>query len=215
MKNNKGFTLFELLAVMALLVIILIIAYPNFSSLTKIVQSEHDNNIKIIAKNSARMYVNNNIEEMNNYFQKNDVYCLPLAKLAAYNYIDSDLKDSKNQNVNMKRCVNVTRVEQNGNIKYNYELTEIEVSDTVDYLPPIISITTNEGSSIPCDISNVVSSKEDYLNRCQIVVTDDKDINVQTTQEEKIVNNNILITYNAIDSSGNKAIPLEVKLIIN
>lgn len=213
--NNNGFTLVELLAVICLLVIILVVSYPNYLSLTNNAMSKYDNGIMILVKNAAEMYVNNNKEDVNNYFQFNDVYCLPIAKLAAYNYIDSDLKNSKNESINMKRCVNVTKVQEDGNTKYNYELVETEVSDTVDYIPPIISITTKEGSSVPCNFSNIVSSKEEYLNRCEIVVTDDKDINVQTTQVEKKVNNNILITYNAVDSSGNKAIPLKIKLIIN
>ncbi|MBO5183819.1 MAG: prepilin-type N-terminal cleavage/methylation domain-containing protein [Bacilli bacterium] len=211
-KNNRGFTLVELLAVILLLVIILLMSYPNFSKLTENAKSRYDNSIKVLAISAAKMYVNNNTDEINNYFEinKEKAYCLPLAKLAAYDYIDSDLKDSSDNIVDMKTCVNVTKENINEKVKYKYELGSGKVAGGVDYLPPILTISNKAGGSLECMESMNVSKYEFDLN-CEVVAKDDTDENVFIKETQN--NTNTIITYTAVDSSGNKSKPLKVKLI--
>lgn len=213
MKNNKAFTIVELLAVMVLLSTILIIAYPNFSKMTENAKSKYDNSIRVLAKNAARMYVNNNKEEIDNYFTTNPTgkYCLPLAKLAAYDYIDSYLRDSSGNDVDMKSCVNVTKGTQNS--KYVYELSDTKISDSLDYLPPTLTVNNKEGGTLDCTIAMKVSKDIFYAN-CEVVAKDNKDTSISIDSEEKNVGSDIVITYTASDASGNKAKPLKVKLIV-
>ena len=48
MKNKKGFTLVELLAVMTLLLIITMLAYPNFAKLSTKVKNKFDYSTKLL-----------------------------------------------------------------------------------------------------------------------------------------------------------------------
>lgn len=215
MKNNKAFTIVELLAVMVMLSIILIIAYPNFSKMTESAKSKYDNSIKVLAKSAAKMYVNNNKEEIDNYFTNNPsgTYCLPLAKLAAYDYIDSYLRDSSGTDVDMKSCVNVTKSETSeGKIKYNYDLNGDIVEDGIDYLPPILTVNNKDAGTLDCTIV-MRTSKDVFNSNCEVVAKDDNDTSLSINIEEKTIGNDIVITYTASDSSGNKSKPLKIKLI--
>lgn len=215
MKDNKAFTIVELLAVMVLLSTILIIAYPNFSKMTESAKSSYDNSIKVLSKSAAKMYVNNNKEEIDNYFDNNPngKYCLPLAKLAAYDYIDSYLKDSSGNDVDMKSCVNVTKKETSeGKIKYNYDLNGDIVEDGIDYLPPILTVNNKDTGTLDCTIVMKIS-KDVFNSNCEVVAKDDNDTSLSINIEEKTIGNNIVITYTTSDSSGNKSKPLKIKLI--
>lgn len=215
-KNNKAFTIVELLVVMVLLAIILLISYPNFSTMTGNANLKYDNSIKILAKSAAKMYVNNNKEEMNTYFENNpdSKYCVPLAKLAAYDYIDSYLKDSSGNQVDMKSCVNVTRKIENDKTKYIYEVSYTDkVSDDVDYLPPILTVNNRADKTIEFDCESAMKVTKDVFNaNCEVVVTDDKATNIEISLTEITVNDNIVITYTATDGTNN-AKPLKVKLL--
>lgn len=215
-KNNKAFTIVELLAVMVLLAIILLISYPNFSKMVENANLKYDNSIKILAKSAAKMYVNNNKEEINTYFTNNpdSKYCLPLAKLAAYDYIDSYLKDSSGNQVDMKSCVNVTRKKENNRIRYSYEVTSTDkVSDNVDYLPPILVIKDKTSKTIEMDCESAMKVTKDIFNaNCEVVATDDKATDIEISLTETTVNDNIVITYTATDGTNN-AKPLKVKLL--
>lgn len=215
-KNNKAFTIVELLAVMVLLAVILIIAYPNFSEMTKNAKNKYDNSIKILAKSATKMYVNNNINSIEEYFKTSpdSKYCIPLAKLAAYDYIDTFLKDSSGKIIDMKSCVNVTRKVENNKIKYNYELSSTEkVSDSVDYLPPILTVNNKADKTIDLDCESAMKVTKDVFNaNCEVVATDDKATNIEIKLEETTVNGDIVITYTATDGTNN-AKPLKVKLL--
>lgn len=214
--NNKAFTIVELLSVLALLVIILLVSYPNFSKMAENVKSKHDSSIKILAKSAAKMYVNNNKEEMNAYFTNNpdSKYCLPLAKLAAYDFIDSYLEDSSKKEIDMKSCVNITRKVENNKIKYSYELSDTDkVSNDVDYLPPILVVKDKSSKTIEIECENTMKvTKDDFNANCEVVASDDKATNIEILLTETTVNGDIVITYTATDGTNN-AKPLKVKLL--
>jgi len=54
--NNKGFTLVELLAVVAILVIIMLVAIPNISSSIERTRNKQDEGTKKIIESAARLY---------------------------------------------------------------------------------------------------------------------------------------------------------------
>lgn len=215
-KNNKAFTIVELLAVMIVLVIILLISYPNFSKMAKNASSKYDSSIKILAKSAAKMYINNNKESVDEYFKNNpdSKYCVPLAKLSAYDYIDSVLKDSSGKEIDMKSCVNVTKKVENNKIKYNYELSDTDkVSDDTDYLPPILAIKDKTSKTIEIDCETAMKVTKDVFNaNCEVVASDDKATNIEIALSETTVNGDIVITYTATDGTNN-AKPLKVKLL--
>lgn len=221
MKNNKGFTLVELMAVLVIMALLMAVAFPNFTDLSNKVQSNYSRSSQILIKNAAKMYVNNNKQEVENSIQKNGNYCLPIGKLIAYEYLDaeavSEVKISDN------KCIVVTKNETN----YQYNLNSSELA-TGDYLPPVITIT---GAN--CKSVMNVNSYTDFDSTCTIKVSDnvnstktfkpikEKEQELLTNNDEiklsKVVvqqKNKIFITYSAEDTTGNKALPLQVQLIL-
>lgn len=215
-KNNKGFTIVELICTILLLTIILLVAYPNFSKLTTIAESKYDSSEKVLAKAAAKIYVNNNKEEIDSYLSSNQKYCLPLAKLAAYDYLDTNLKDSKGNEINMRQCVNITKTTTDGKVKYNYELSEKDLIDEdIDYIPPILTLRKKEGSTKNCSFVMNVTSKEEFTQNCEVVATDNISSKINIDVEELTNLNSIILKYSAVDDAGNKAIPIKIKLVIN
>ena len=221
MKNKKGFTLTELLAVLVILALLMTLAFPNFANLTSKAKANYDRSSQVLIKSAAKMYVNNNLEEVKKSIQEKGSYCLPIGKLVAYEYLDADLKKANNQPFDNDECIIVTKTEQT----YQYNL-DSNIKATGDYLPPIITITGTNCKSIMD-----VNSYTEFDNNCKVKATD----NVNSAKEFKKIKENellaqgnemslrktvfeeknkIYIIYDATDSSGNKALPLKVELIL-
>ena len=207
-KNKKGFTLVEMLAAIGILLLITILTYPSFNKLNKKTEEKFDYSIKTIVENAAKIYVDNNRELIDEKITSNNgKYCLPVATLSSYDYLDTPIKKSDGENLNLKSCVYITKENEDNNIKYIYELSSDTVKDGVDYLPPIIMLK-NKISTANCTLNmyNNNVTKEDFDNLCDIKVTDDKTVN-QVTDGDALI-----LTYEAVDESGNKSKPLEIKL---
>lgn len=217
-KNKKGFTLVEMLAAIGILLLITILTYPSFNKLNKKTEEKFDYSIKTIVENAAKIYVDNNKELIDEKITSNNgKYCLPVATLSSYDYLDTPIKKSDGENLNLKSCVYITKENENNNIKYIYELSNDTVKDGVDYLPPIIMLK-NKISTANCTLNmyNSNVTKEDFDNLCDIKVTDDKttDFVLGTNITVNQVNDGdaLILTYEAVDESGNKSKPLEIKL---
>ena len=198
-KNKKGFTLVEMLAAIGILLLITILTYPSFNKLNKKTEEKFDYSIKTIVENAAKIYVDNNKELIDEKITSNNgKYCLPVATLSSYDYLDTPIKKSDGENLNLKSCVYITKENEDNNIKYIYELSSDTVKDGVDYLPPIIMLK-NKISTANCTLTmyNSNVTKEDFDNLCDIKVTD---------------GDALILTYEAVDESGNKSKPLEIKL---
>ena len=207
-KNKKGFTLVEMLAAIGILLLITILTYPSFNKLNKKTEEKFDYSIKTIVENAAKIYVDNNRELIDEKITSNNgKYCLPVATLSSYDYLDTPIKKSDGENLNLKSCVYITKENEDNNIKYIYELSSDTVKDGVDYLPPIIMLK-NKISTANCTLNmyNNNVTKEDFDNLCDIKVTDDITVN-QVTDGDALI-----LTYEAVDESGNKSKPLEIKL---
>lgn len=217
-KNKKGFTLVEMLAAIGILLLITILTYPSFNKLNKKTEEKFDYSIKTIVENAAKIYVDNNKELIDEKITSNNgKYCLPVATLSSYDYLDTPIKKSDGENLNLKSCVYITKENEDNNIKYIYELSSDTVKDGVDYLPPIIMVK-NKISTANCTLNmyNNNVTKEDFDNLCDIKVTDDKTtdfvLGTNITVNQVTDGDALILTYEAVDESGNKSKPLEIKL---
>lgn len=217
-KNKKGFTLVEMLAAIGILLLITILTYPSFNKLNKKTEEKFDYSIKTIVENAAKIYVDNNKELIDEKITSNNgKYCLPVATLLSYDYLDTPIKKSDGENLNLKSCVYITKENEDNNIKYIYELSSDTVKDGVDYLPPIIMLK-NKISTANCTLNmyNSNVTKEDFDNLCDIKVTDDKTtdfvLGTNITVNQVTDGDALILTYEAVDESGNKSKPLEIKL---
>ncbi len=217
-KNKKGFTLVEMLAAIGILLLITILTYPSFNKLNKKTEEKFDYSIKTIVENAAKIYVDNNKELIDEKITSNNgKYCLPVATLSSYDYLDTPIKKSDGENLNLKSCVYITKENEDNNIKYIYELSSDTVKDGVDYLPPIIMLK-NKISTANCTLNmyNSNVTKEDFDNLCDIKVTDDKTtdfvLGTNITVNQVTDGDVLILTYEAVDESGNKSKPLEIKL---
>lgn len=217
-RNKKGFTLVEMLAAIGILLLITILTYPSFNKLNKKTEEKFDYSIKTIVENAAKIYVDNNKELIDEKITSNNgKYCLPVATLSSYDYLDTPIKKSDGENLNLKSCVYITKENEDNNIKYIYELSSDTVKDGVDYLPPIIMLK-NKISTANCTLNmyNSNVTKEDFDNLCDIKVTDDKTtdfvLGTNITVNQVTDGDALILTYEAVDESGNKSKPLEIKL---
>lgn len=217
-KNKKGFTLVEMLAAIGILLLITILTYPSFNKLNKKTEEKFDYSIKTIVENAAKIYVDNNKELIDEKITSNNgKYCLPVATLSSYDYLDTPIKKSDGENLNLKSCVYITKENEDNNIKYIYELSSDTVKDGVDYLPPIIMLK-NKISTANCTLNmyNSNVTKEDFDNLCDIKVTDDKTtdfvLGTNITVNQVTDGDALILTYEAVDESDNKSKPLEIKL---
>lgn len=217
-KNKKGFTLVEMLAAIGILLLITILTYPSFNKLNKKTEEKFDYSIKTIVENAAKIYVDNNKELIDEKITSNNgKYCLPVATLSSYDNLDTPIKKSDGENLNLKSCVYITKENEDNNIKYIYELSSDTVKDGVDYLPPIIMLK-NKVPTANCTLNmyNSNVTKEDFDNLCDIKVTDDKTtdfvLGTNITVSQVTDGDALILTYEAVDESGNKSKPLEIKL---
>ena len=217
-KNKKGFTLVEMLAAIGILLLITILTYPSFNKLNKKTEEKFDYSIKTIVENAAKIYVDNNKELIDEKITSNNgKYCLPVATLSSYDYLDTPIKNSDGENLNLKSGVYITKENEDNNIKYIYELSSDTVKDGVDYLPPIIMLK-NKIPTANCTLNmyNNNVTKEDFDNLCDIKVTDDKTtdfvLGTNITVSQVTDGDALILTYEAVDESGNKSKPLEIKL---
>ena len=217
-KNKKGFTLVEMLAAIGILLLITILTYPSFNKLNKKTEEKFDYSIKTIVENAAKIYVDNNKELIDEKITSNNSkYCLPVATLSSYYYLDTPIKKSDGENLNLKSCVYITKENEDNNIKYIYELSSDTVKDGVDYLPPIIMLK-NKIPTANCTLNmyNNNVTKEDFDNLCDIKVTDDKTtdfvLGTNIIVSQVTDGDALILTYEAVDESGNKSKPLEIKL---
>lgn len=217
-KNKKGFTLVEMLAAIGILLLITILTYPSFNKLNKKTEEKFDYSIKTIVENAAKIYVDNNKELIDEKITSNNgKYCLPVATLSSYDYLDTPIKKSDGENLNLKSCVYITKENEDNNIKYIYELSSDTIKDGVDYLPPIIMLK-NKIPTANCTLNmyNNNVTKEDFDNLCDIKVTDDKTtdfvLGTNITVSQVTDGDALILTYEAVDESGNKSKPLEIKL---
>ena len=120
MKNKKGFTLVELIAVMGILILIVVFAFPNFAGLTKTSKNKYDNTVCVLLRNAASMYVNNHLSEFTT-----ESKTITIGTLIDEKYLDINIRDSKGTVVSRSDYVTVKRKNVDNNIEYTYECPQV------------------------------------------------------------------------------------------
>lgn len=236
MKNKRGFTLVELLVVIVILTMILLVAFPNFYKITETYTNNYDATTRVLLNNAASMYVNNNMDEIEAFFKNNNSgsLCIPIGKLIAYEYLDSDLKDSSGE-IPSNRCILVTKTtnQSTGKIEYQYNANTTQTFSGSDYLPPEIYMTS-KSSDFQCkqimkitqaqldsqSSSTLINKISSFVeSKCNIGVRDndkthESQIELKATVSMNQEHTRFFVTYNATDASGNRAIPLKIELMI-
>lgn len=214
MKNNKGFTLVEMLAVLAIIAILSVAIFPNFLSMKESQSEKFSESMNILLKSAAKIYVSNNRSIVDEELKKGP-YCITIAALKAYDYVSIPTYDPvSNNKINTKRCVYISKTVSDSKTKYSYEVSNIE-TDKTDYLPPEI-LLQDKGAEGTCKNTMVVTSKEDFESKCSVIVKDNssEEITPSILSEERI-GDNYIIKYIAKDSAGNYAKTFVVKLILS
>lgn len=215
MKNNKGFTLVEMLAVLAIIAILSVAIFPNFLSMKESQSEKFSESMNILLKSASKIYVSNNRSIVDEELKDKDKYCITIGALKAYNYVSIPTYDPvTNNKINTKRCVYISKTVSDSKTKYSYEVSNNE-TDKTDYLPPEI-LLQDKGAEGTCKNTMVVTSKEDFESKCSVIVKDNsnEEITPSILSEERI-GDNYIIKYIAKDSAGNYAKTFVVKLILS
>ena len=101
---KKGFTLVEVLAVIVIIGLIFLIAFPTLLNSIKKSQEKIDSNTIELLTSSAKDYANDNIDELE------DSFCVNITKLISEGYIDEDIVTT-NGNKLLNKSINFS----NGN----------------------------------------------------------------------------------------------------
>ena len=90
--NKKGFTLVELLAVVAILSLILLFTLPNITNSVKNYSSKVDETTKLLIFNATSLYVGENSK----YFKEvnENKYCVTLRELINKGYLKNNIEYS-------------------------------------------------------------------------------------------------------------------------
>ena len=215
MKNNKGFTLVEMLAVLAIIAILSVAIFPNFLSMKESQSEKFSESMNILLKSAAKIYVSNNRSIVDEELKKGP-YCITIAALKAYDYVSIPTYDPvSNDKINTKRCVYISKTD-GSKTKYSYKVSNIETGKP-DYLPPEILLQEkDEVAEGTCKNTMVVTSKEDFESKCSVIVKDNssEEITPSILSEERI-GDNYIIKYMAKDREGNYAKTFVVKLILS
>ena len=214
MKNNKGFTLVEMLAVLAIIAILSVAIFPNFLSMKESQSKNFSESMNILLKSAAKIYVSNNRSIVDEEL-KNGPYCITIAALKAYDYVSIPTYDPVTNNKITNRCVNISKTENDSKTKYSYVVSDVELESGKDYLPPEI-VLKDKGTEGTCKNTMVVTSKEDFESKCSVTGKDNVDtvITPYILSEERI-GDNYIIKYMAKDSAGNYAKTFVVKLMLS
>ena len=113
---KKGFTLVELLAVIAVLALIAAIAYPVVTNILQDMKENADESQKRIVIDAAKYWVSENDNLLSD--TTGDIYTLNVSTLKEGEYItNANLRDLKKSNILNEACVKITT----GDNKYIYE----------------------------------------------------------------------------------------------
>ncbi len=107
MNNKRGFTLAELLGVIALLVLISIIAFPPILDSIRKSKSNLDETTKSLIYGATNIYVSNRLSTYP--IVENNVYCVKLQDLVDSGNLIADLKNANtNESIDLNKYVKVT-----------------------------------------------------------------------------------------------------------
>ena len=133
MKNKKGFTLVELMAVIIIISLIAILTFPNIINQIKKSKQATTNNINDIVISAAKRYVADNPDKYNK-----DAFLIPISELIDNDYVKEDIVSTKDNDVSKKYVVyidNKYSFSEMGYVQVEYlQSTRTQVLD-LNYYP--------------------------------------------------------------------------------
>lgn len=139
MKKN-GFTLVELLAVIIILAVIALMAFPAILNSIKKSENTIDDSVKKIILNGAKLYLDDNIDDYPKI--KGYTYCLPLVTLIESNHLEKGIIEATMVDAS-KKTVKVTVDDE-----YVYKIVNNEECQNVDFAKSCFATSENADGSI-------------------------------------------------------------------
>lgn len=121
MKNNKGFTLIELIGVISILSILSLIFIPKLIYQFKKEDEKIDSITEDIIKRQAEVYLENN----QNY-SKIGTYCISISTLIDNDYLEDNFKVSNKESIIENKVI---QAKGDGNV---FELSLVDIEDCED-----------------------------------------------------------------------------------
>ena len=213
-KNNKGFTLVEVITVIILIAVIGVVSLPSLTKINESNKNRIDRSTKLLIENAAKIYVANYKSEVDKKLATNSSYCIAIGKLKAYDFLNINTDEVKIADFN-NTCINVTKTTVSGKTKYSYDYkTTYKVSSSEDNIPPVLYISDKISGS-NCNIHMLVSSLNDFYNKCNVNAKDNKNPKTNLTPTDiREAAREYILTYEYEDNAGNQAKPLKVILNI-
>lgn len=122
--NNKGFTLLEVILVVAILGVILLIVVPNVSGLLKKNKDEQYENLRKSIISSAKIYVSDNrynLPIVCNNTSDRPVFTITLQNLVDAGNLTEPVVDPRNKSeIELSNVVNITYNCSNKSFSYEY-----------------------------------------------------------------------------------------------
>ena len=208
-KNEKGFTLIEVLIVIVLISVIGALTIPKLSTINESTKTRIDRSTRLLIENAAKIYVANYKEEVDEEIATNGFSCIAIGKLKSYDFLNINSNEVNISDFN-RTCVKVQK--NSGKYLYNYnsELPD-RVSSSEDYIPPVIDIYSK--TNLKCESGMDIGSLERFNEYCYVASRDNKDgQKVLSPIDIKESSGRIILTYEAEDAAGNKSKLFKVTL---
>ena len=109
-KNNKGFTLVEVITVIILIAVIGVVSLPSLTKINESNKNRIDRSTKLLIENAAKIYVANYKSEVDKKLATNSSYCIAIGKLKAYDFLNINTDEVKIADFN-NTCINVTKLQ--------------------------------------------------------------------------------------------------------
>ena len=194
MKNKKGFTLVELIVVIAVMGVILILALPQVGKIQSANKTKKYETYEQSIESAAKLYVDSHAKDL---FGTNNSGCVTIkfAELQTNNLIKDFGEDGISCN-NDQTYVEVRKVNDN----YKYETSIVCKNSNGVVYQKTIDHTTSTCENTPDDEEPIVVANPDKHNGI-----DRKDLALKINiSDDSGLANNIGIIYYWIDTNGNK-----------
>lgn len=217
-KNEKGFTLIEVIIVIVLISVIGALTIPNLATINQSTKTRIDRSTKLLIENAAKIYVANYKEEVDAKIASSTAspkyYCVPIGKLKSHDFLNINSNEVNISDFN-NTCIKITKTTASGKDKYTYNYNASDkVSSSEDYIPPVIDIYSK--TSWTCESGMDIGSLERFNEYCYVASKDNKDgTKVLSPIDIKESSGTLILTYEAEDAAGNKSKPFKVTLQVS
>lgn len=126
MKENKGFTLAEVIGVVMLVGILCLISFPSIITQIQNKEKDLDQATKQIIYGAVELYVDTHSNEYPKVEGKS--YCISLQQLIDADYLEEPFKDASGKEIPLTTSIGV-EVKSNGELSFEYGKRECNVGN--------------------------------------------------------------------------------------